>query len=354
MKTKKPKMLRSQKAGLPPGSLVHIGAARTAPPAISVLDFGPDGLLESELPDATALASWRRQNGALWGNVCGLQEAADLNAIGTAFALHPLVLEDILNNNQRQKADAYDHYLYVVLHRYEITNAPLDLVQDQISLIIGSDYLLSFQEHPSAVFEPVRERLRTDRGNLRSAPVDVLAYSLLDAVVDSYFAVVEQLDEHAENLQIEILGRPGPAVLESIHRFRRCVSQLRRNLYPLRELLASLNREHAHFFGPDIQFYLRDVYDHTVHILESLEDLREVATGLLDIHLTTVSQKVNLEVRALTVVATIFMPATLIAGIFGMNFHTMPWLERPAGFYYATGLMAIIACVMLVLFWRRR
>jgi magnesium transporter len=117
MKTKKAKMLRSQKAGLPPGSLVHIGAARTAPPAISVIDFGPDGLLESELPDAAALTSWRRQNGALWGNVCGLQDAADLNAIGAAFALHPLVLEDILNNNQRQKVDAYDHYLYVVLHR---------------------------------------------------------------------------------------------------------------------------------------------------------------------------------------------------------------------------------------------
>lgn len=191
MKTKKPKMLRSRKAGLPPGSLVHIGAARTAPPAISVIDFGPDGLLESELPDAAALTSWRHQNGALWGNICGLQEAADLNAIGAAFALHPLVLEDILNNNQRQKVDAYDHYLYVVLHRYEITNAPLDLAQDQISLIIASDFLLSFQEHPSAVFEPVRERLRTDRGNLRSAPVDVLAYSLLDSVVDSYFAIVE-------------------------------------------------------------------------------------------------------------------------------------------------------------------
>ena len=354
MKMKKSKPLRSQKAGLPPGSLVHIGAARTTPPTISLIDFGPAGVLERELPDAAALASWHRRNSSLWGNVCGLQDAGDLNAIGTAFALHPLVLEDILNNNQRQKVDGYDHYLYVVLHRYEITNAPLDLAQDQVSLIIGSDYLLSFQEHQSAVFEPVRERLRAEHGSLRSAPLSVLAYSLVDAIVDSYFAVIEQLDDHAEDLQVEILGHPGPTVLENIHRFRRCVSELRRNLYPLRELLASLEREHAHFFGPDIQVYLRDVYDHTVHILESLEDLREVATGLLDIHLTTVSHKVNLEVRALTVVATIFMPATLIAGIFGMNFHTMPWLEQPAGFYYATGLMLVIACAMLVLFWRRR
>jgi len=351
---KKPKKLRSRKAGLPPGSLVHIGEVKTAKPAISVLDFGPDSLTESELPDTASLAAYTRQNANLWGNIYGLRDPADLTAIGTTFQLHPLVLEDILNNDQRQKVDAYDNYLYVVLHRYEITTAPLSLVQDQISLIIGPDYLLSFQERQSRTFEPVRQRLRSDRGNIRSAGTDMLAYSLLDSVVDSYFAVVEQLDDHAEKLETEILGHPGPAVLENIHEFKRCLSQLRRNLYPLRELLGSLHREHSHFFAPEIQLYLRDVYDHTVHIIESLEDLRELATGLLDVHLTTVSHRVNLEVRMLTVVATIFMPATLIAGIFGMNFHQMPWLERPSGFYYATGLMVMIACIMLVLFWRRR
>ena len=351
---KKPKKLRSRKAGMPPGSLVHIGEVKTVKPAISVLDFGRDSLSESELPDTASLTAYARQNTNLWGNIYGLRDPADLTAIGTTFQLHPLVLEDILNNDQRQKVDAYDNYLYVVLHRYEITTAPLSLIQDQISLIIGLDYLLSFQERQSQTFEPVRQRLRLDRGNIRNAGTDMLAYSLLDSVVDSYFAVVEQLDDYAEKLEIEILGHPGPAVLENIHQFKRCVSQLRRNLYPLRELLGSLHREHAHFFAPEIQLYLRDVYDHTVHIIESLEDLRELATGLLDVHLTTVSHRVNLEVRMLTVVATIFMPATLIAGIFGMNFHQMPWLERPSGFYYATGLMVMIACIMLVLFWRRR
>ena len=351
---KKPKKLRSRKAGMPPGSLVHIGEVKTAKPAISVLDFGPDSLSESELPDTAGLAAYTRQNANLWGNIYGLRDPADLTAIGSTFQLHPLVLEDILNNDQRQKVDAYDDYLYVVLHRYEITTAPLSLVQDQISLIIGPDYLLSFQERQSRTFEPVRQRLRSDRGNIRSAGTDMLAYSLLDSVVDSYFAVVEQLDDYAEKLEVEILGHPGPAVLENIHQFKRCVSQLRRNLYPLRELLGSLHREHAHFFGPEIQVYLRDVYDHTVHIVESLDDLRELATGLLDIHLTTVSNRVNLEVRTLTVVATVFMPASLLAGIFGMNFQVMPWLEQPAGFYYTTGLMLAIAAIMLVLFWRRR
>ena len=351
---RKPKKPRSYKAGLPPGSLVHIGEIKTATPGISVLDFGPTALTEAAMPDATALVAYRRENATLWGNVYGLEDAADLAAIGAAFQWHPLVLEDILNNNQRQKIDAYDNYLYVVLHRYEVSSEPLDVVQDQISLVIGTDYLISFQERPTRTFEPVRQRLRSDRGNLRGAAPDMLAYSLIDALVDSYFAVIEQLDEYAEDLETEILERSGPQVPERIHQFKRCVSQLRRNVYPLRELLGSLHREHAHFFGPEIQLYLRDVYDHTVHIVESLDDLRELATGLLDIHLSTVSNRVNLEVRALTVVATVFMPASLLAGIFGMNFQVMPWLERPAGFYYATGLMLVIAAIMLVLFWRRR
>jgi magnesium transporter len=351
---RKPKKPRSRKAGLPPGSLVHIGEIKTATPGISVLDFGPASLREAEMPDTAALVAYRRENSTLWGNVYGLHDAADLAAIGAAFQWHPLVLEDILNNNQRQKIDAYDNYLYVVLHRYEVSSEPLDVVQDQISLVVGPDYLISFQERPSRTFEPVRQRLRSDRGNLRGAAPDMLAYSLIDAVVDSYFAVIEKLDEYSESLEADILERAGPRVPEKIHQFKRCVSQLRCNVYPLRELLGSLHRQHAHFFGPEIQLYLRDVYDHTVHIVESLDDLRELATGLLDTHLSTVSNRVNLEVRALTVVATIFMPASLLAGIFGMNFHVMPWLERPAGFYYATGLMLVIAAIMLVLFWRRR
>ena len=351
---KNPKNLRSLKSGMAPGSPVHIGEIKTGTASVSVLDFGSKALIEATLPDTASLASYVRQNATLWGNIYGLQDPSALAAIGTKFHLHPLVLEDILNNNQRQKVDTYENYLYVVLHRYEISADPLNLVQDQISLIIGADYLLTFQERQSRTFEPVRQRLRTDRANLRSAATDMLAYSLFDSVVDSYFVVIESLDDYAERLEEEILGNPGPAVLENIHQFKRCVSQLRRNLYPIRELLGSLHREHAHFFGPEVQLYLRDVYDHTVHIIESLDDLRELATGLLDVHLTTVSHRVNLEVRALTVVATIFMPASLIAGIFGMNFRQMPWLELRSGFYFATGMMLIIASIMLVLFWRRR
>lgn len=350
----KAKKLRSRKAGLPPGTLVHIGEIKTQAPGLSVIDFDERGLSEAALPDTASLRDRARHFKTRWANVYGAQKPSDLAALGHLYALHPLVQEDILNNAQRQKIDAYEDYLYLVLHRYDLKQDPLELNQDQISLVIGRDFVLSFQERQSQTFEPVRQRLRAEHTSLRKGGVDMLAYSLIDSVVDGYFGIIEQLDDYAESLENRILGRPDPATLEGIHQFKRCVSQLRRNLTPLREVLGTLHRDAGDFFRPELQLYLRDVYDHTVHILESLDDLRDLATSLLDVYLSTVSHRVNLEVRALTVVATIFMPATLIAGIFGMNFHQMPWLPDTDGFYYALGLMGLIASLMLLLFWRRR
>ncbi|WP_265944941.1 magnesium/cobalt transporter CorA [Dechloromonas sp. A34] len=350
----KPKKLRSRKAGLPPGSLVHIGEIKTTAPSFSVIDFDEQGLAQQTFPDAASFSSHPRAHATRWANVYGAHDPADLATLSSTFGLHPLVQEDILNTAQRQKIDAYDEYLYLVLHRYDLKLSPLELTQDQISLVIGRDFILSFQERQSQTFEPVRQRLRTEHTSLRKGGVDTLAYSLIDSVVDSYFGVIEQLNEYAESLENDILRKPAPATLEGIHQFKRCVSQLRRNLHPLRELLGTLHRDAGDFFRDDLQLYLRDVYDHTVHILESLEDLRDLATSLLDVYLSTVSHRVNLEVRALTVVATIFMPATLIAGVFGMNFHEMPWLANSDGFFYALGLMGLIATIMLALFWRRK
>lgn len=351
---KKPRKLRSRKAGLPPGSLVHIGDVKTSDPRLSIFDFGPDGLDERSVVDAGDLQSYARRHANLWVNFYGVHQPEMVAAIGKTFGLHPLVQEDILNTDQRQKIDDYADYLYVVLHRYELGPTLRTLNQDQISLIIGRDFLLTFQEQRSNTFEPVRQRLRADRGNLRRGGIDTLAYSLLDSVVDSYFHIIEELNDRAETLESEILGHPSPASLEAIHQLKRCVAHLRRNLHPLREVLGNLHRDAADFFRTEVQLYLRDVYDHTVHILESLDDLRDLTTGLLDVYLSTISHKVNLEVRTLTVFATIFMPATLIAGIFGMNFRQMPWLDLSSGFYDALGLMGVIAAVMLLMFWRRR
>jgi magnesium transporter len=350
----KPKKLRSKKAGLPPGSLVHIGELKTTKPTFSVIDYDENGLSAQQLETPADFISQPKQFSTRWANVYGAHQPADLAEIGTIFGLHPLVQEDILNNAQRQKIDSYENYLYLVLHRYELKEGTTEVSQDQISLIIGRDYVLSFQERQSKTFEPIRQRLRSEHTGLRKGGVDMLAYSLIDSVVDSYFGVIEQLYEHAESLESDILSKASPTTLDGIHQFKRSVSYLRRNLHPLREVLGSLHHDAGDFFRPEIQLYLRDVYDHTVHILESLEDLRDLATSLLDVYLTSISHRVNLEVRALTVVTTIFMPATLIAGFFGMNFKEMPWLADPNGYSYVLGLMGFIASVMLVLFWRRK
>lgn len=350
----RPRKLRSHKAGLPPGSLIHLGEIKTSTPAYGLIDFDETGIAEDSASDVAALLDRPRARSTRWANVYGAHDPAELSRIGQAFGLHPLVLEDMLNNAQRQKVDAYPDYLYIVLHRYDLAADGLQLEHDQISLVVGRDYVLSVQERPSNTFEPIRLRLRSGHGNLRRGGASMLAYSMLDAVVDSYFGVIERLGDAAETLESEILSNPRPETLEGIHQLKRCVTRLRRHLYPLREVLNTLHHDAGDFFPDEIQVYLRDVYDHAVHILESLEDLRDLATGLLDVYLSTVSHRVNLEVRALTVVATIFMPATLIAGIFGMNFQSMPWLAEAGGFSYAIALMGAIAVVMVLLFRHRR
>lgn len=350
----KPRKLRSRKAGMPPGSLLHIGDIKTSTADYTVIDFDEAGFSEHHFSEARPFCGHVRDHVTRWSNAYGIHSASELRYIGDAFNLHPLTQEDILNTAQRQKLDAYDHYLYLVLHRYELQANNLELTQDQISIVIGRDYVLSFQERPTKTFEPVRQRLRAQHTSLTKGGVDTLAYSLIDTVVDSYFGVIEQLNDYAEDLESQILGRATPSALEGIHQLKRCVAHLRRNLHPLREVLGSLHRDAGDFFRADIQLYLRDVYDHTVHILESLDDLRDLATSLLDVYLTSVSHRVNLEVRTLTVIATIFMPATLIAGIFGMNFREMPWLSEPLGHWYALAIMGAIAALMITLFWRRK
>lgn len=350
----KSKKLRSRKAGLPPGTLVHIGEKKTESVSFGQIDFDERGHTERQPVSAKDAANTGPHPSMRWTNIYGAHQAGDISPLGDRYHLHPLVLEDILNTTQRQKIDSYPEHLYIVLHRYEIAGDSLDLTLDQISLVVGRDFLLSFQERASKTFEPVRQRLRNAPGSIHRGGAGMLAYSLIDAVVDSYFGVIEQLDDHAERLEAEILGHPGPNALEGIHQLKRCVSQLRRNLHPLREVLGSLHRDADNFFSDDVQVYLRDVYDHTIHIIESLEDLRDLATGLLDVYLSTISHRVNLEVRTLTVFTTIFLPATLIAGVFGMNFREMPWLSLPSGYLYALGLMAMIAIGMLMAFWRRK
>jgi magnesium transporter len=354
MVMRKPRKLRSQKAGMAPGSLVHLGEQKTDRPIITLLEYDAASLREKRFKSVAESREHQPGAGVLWLNVYGLHEPEVMAEIGRRFNLHPLVLEDILNTDQRPKADDYGDYLYLVARVFEYDSEALTVSSDQVSIVLGGNFVLTFQERPTGTFDPIRERLRADKGQARKLGADYLAYELLDTIVDRYFIVLEQIAERTEELEDDLLQRATPQLLKTIHRFRRETLTLRRAVWPLREVINSLTRADQRFFQPATQPYLRDVYDHTVHVIESLEAIRDLIAGMLDIYLSSISNRVNMEVRILTVITTTFMPVAVIAGIFGMNFRSMPLLESPDGFLIALSMMGGIALVMAAGFWRRR
>jgi magnesium transporter len=344
---------RAKKVGLPPGSLVHLGEVKTAAVDLSIIDYDGTGLSEEKFSDTAAWQAYVPKHVTLWLNLHGLHDTALLSEIGTRYGLHPLVQEDILNTDQRPKVESYGDYLYVVARYVNYDVNALTVNSDQVSFVLAKNAVLSFQERSCGTFEPVRERLRSGRGQIRKLGADYLAYALLDAMVDQYFVVLEQLSEHTEELEDALLEKPDQESLQTLHKLRRATHNLRRAVWPLREVLNTLIRNEDGFFQPGTGVYLRDVYDHTVHIVESIEALRDLQAGMLDIYLSSLSNRFNVELRALTVITTLFMPAALVAGVFGMNFKYMPWLALPHGFALAMGLMGSIALVMVAIFWRR-
>ena len=345
---------QAAKVGLAPGTLIHLGERKTDQPTITLIEYGDTDLLEYCFTSVAEAEAHAPRLPVLWLNVHGLHEPEVMAEIGRRFKLHPLVMEDILNTNQRPKIDDYGDYLFMVARFFEIDSESNQVSSDQVSLILGPNFVLTFQERPSGRFDPVRERLRQDRGQIRKLGADYLAYSLLDAIVDRYFNILENIGERTEELEDIMLERPKPGALQAVHQLKRETLNLRRSIWPLREVINSLTRADDRFFRPETRPYLRDVYDHTVHAIESLEANRDVISGMLDIYLSAVSNRVNQEVRALTVIAIIFMPATLISGIFGMNFKVMPLLDLPTGFFVAIGMMATVATSLSIIFWRRR
>ena len=354
---RKNKRHHSKKIGLPPGSLVYVGDAESKQldaPRVSKISYDASGLVECELP-VNELANFKPdQNKKIWLNVHGVHDVKLVKQIGDLFNLHPLVLEDILNTEQRPKLDEFDEYVFLETRLFYYHAESMSTSSEQISLVLGRNFLLTFQERSTGAFEPIRERLRATRAPIRELGVDYLAYALLDSVVDRYFSVLEEVGEASESLEEALLNNPSNAELHSIHQLKHASIELRRAVWPLREVINSLTRNEKGFFKPATMPYLRDVYDHTVNFIESLESIRDTLSGMMDIYMASVSQRVNLEVRALTVVAMLFMPATLIAGIFGMNFHWMPWISDRNGFWWALSIMAGIALLMILIFWRRQ
>lgn len=329
------------------------GALRPAPPLTTLLAYDEQGVRERTLRPGDELLALRGAAGVTWINIDGIEDGAWLETVAGHFGLHPLVLEDIQNPDQRPKVDFYPDYVYLVLKMLSWNEAAQEVHGEQVSLILGPNYVLSFQEDVGDLFDPIREKIRKPRGRLSHQGADGLLHALLDAVVDHYFVILEKLGEQVEALEEELLDRPAPATLHAVHRLRREMIYLRRSIWPLREVIQALQREETPLIRPAIEMFLRDLYDHTLRIMDTVETFRDMLAGMLDIYLSSVSNKLNQVMKVLTIIATIFIPLTFLAGVYGMNFTFMPELRWKYGYYGLWGVMLVSAAGMLYAFRRK-
>jgi magnesium transporter len=345
---------RSQKVGLPPGTLVYTGEKIVEKARITVLDFDEQNLHETELPSFDACLAYRNKSTVTWININGISHVPNLEKLGECFNLHPLVLEDILNTDQRPKVEDYDDYLFIVLKTIHYAETSSEIRTDQISLILGSNYVISFHENQVEIFDPIKERIRTGKGRIRKAGADYLAYALIDFIVDNYFIVLEKFGENIEFLEDEVVKQPTPKTLSFIHKAKNDMIILRKSMWPLREVASRLERREFPLITEATSFYFKDVYDHVIVAIDTVETNRDILSGMLDIYLSSASNRLNEIMKVLTIIATIFMPLTFLAGVYGMNFKYMPELESPYGYYATWGVMLLVALSMLVYFRRKK
>ncbi len=346
---------RSQKAGLPPGTLIHIGEQRAEAPKITVIDYDDSGFQEKELKTVEECFSYKDKPTRTWINVDGLHQKDVLEKLSGCFGFHPLVMEDIMNTDQRPKMEDYTDYLYIVLKMLYYNDEENKITTEQISLIVAPHVVISFQEGlVGDVFDPLRERLRNDKGKVRKMGADYLAYSLIDAIVDSYFTIIEKLGERIEILEEELISDPDTKTLHEIHYLKREMIFLRKAVWPLREVIGMMMRGESSLIHDSMKIYLRDVYDHTIQVIDTIETLRDMVTGMLDIYLSSVSNRLNAVMKVLTIIATIFIPLTFIVGVYGMNFKYMPELEWRFGYPVLWLIMIVIGVSMLIFFKKRK
>lgn len=342
---------RSRKAGLPPGSLVHIGDSAGGSVRISMLAYDEADWTETPLSGGDLCFSLDGKPGVTWIDVDGVHDVSLLGKIGQCLGLHPLVMEDILNTDQRPKIEDYGAYLYIVLRMLSNGGESGEVRSEQVSLILGPNFVLSVQEGVKGdVFEPLRARIRTAKGQVRKLGADFLAYSLIDAVVDNYFIVLERAGERIEVLEERLIDDPGSEPLVLLHGLKREMIYLRKSVWPLREVVSAMQRGDSTLVKPGTGIFLRDVYDHTIQVIDTIETFRDMLSSMLDIYLSSVSNRTNSVMKVLTVIATIFMPLTWIAGIYGMNFRNMPELGWTWGYAAVWLVMIAVALGMVIYF----
>jgi magnesium transporter len=345
---------RSRKSGLPPGSLIHIGEKKTERTRITIIDYDERGFQEKEARTVEECFPFKETATVTWINIDGVHDSEVIGKIGGHFGLHPLILEDIMNTAQRPKMEDMGDHIFIVLRMISFEGKKKGIQSEQVSLILGPNFVISFQEREGDVFDPVRERVRTGKGRLRKLGPDYLAYALIDSIVDNYFAVLEKLGEKVEFIEEELVKDPGRRTLQEIHVLKREMIYLRKSVWPLREVISRLERAESALIKGSTGIFLRDVYDHTIQVVDTVETYRDMLSGMLDMYLSSVSNRMNEVMKILTIIATIFIPLTFIAGIYGMNFRYMPELDWRLGYFAVIGLMLAIGILMVIFFRRKK
>ena len=343
----------SEKSGLPPGSLVHVGEVHEHAHKITVIDYNKSALTRRTIKSIEELLPYKTTETVTWVIIDGLKDVSVIDAIGQHFDIHALVLEDILNTHQRPKFEEFDDYLYIVIKALSLADNDFNVEYEQISLLLLNKFVFTFKEKPDAIFDPILSRLDNDKSHLRNLGPDYLSYILMDTIVDEYFSLQDTFDELIEVVEDELLSNPSAQTLNTIQKIKRELIFLRRSVSPLRELLASIQRSESPLLNAKTKRYFGDVYDHVIRITEAMEAYRDLIAGMLDIYLSSVSNKMNETMKVLTVFASIFIPLTFIAGVYGMNFEYMPELKWKWG-YPVLWLVFIGVSVLLLRFFKKK
>lgn len=345
---------RSKKRGLPPGTTVHVGKRKTEQTRVTLIDYDEQKFEEKQITRIEQSFELRSAPTVTWINVDGIHDVQLIEKVGEGFGLHPLVIEDIANTGQRPKYEDHENYVFVAFKMLTYDKQQRSLQTENVSLILGKNFVISFQERVGDVFEQIRDRIRNAKGRIRKTGCDYLAYSLIDATVDNYFGVLENLGERIELLEEKLVTRPDEKILEEIHSLKSEMLFLRKSVWPLREVINGLQKTESDLIEQGTGIYLRDVYDHTIQIIDTAESFRDMVSGMLDIYLSSISNRMNAVMKVLTIIATIFIPLSFFAGVYGMNFEHMPELKwkwaYPLGFWIAI----IIVVFTMLLYFRKK
>jgi len=345
----------SKTAGKAPGTVVYRGKKETRPPIITVLDYDQHSCEFEHIASAAELEKFKKASGVTWINVDGINHVGTIEKIGEIFGLHSLLLEDVSDSNQRPKYEEFDDNVFLVMKMLTFNEKTQAVDAEHLSIVIGKNFVISFQEqHEGDVFDSIRSRIRDTRWRARKLGADYLAYALTDAVVDNYFVILEKLGENIETVEEHLVKSPDEHILRQIYLLKRELIMLRKSVWPLREVINLMQKSESKTITKTTNVFLRDLYDHTIQVMDTIETMRDILTGILDIYMSGISNRLNSIMKVLTIIATIFIPLTFIAGVYGMNFDWFPELRQKWGYPAALALMAAVAGVMLIFFRRKK